>query len=74
MIVLHHYAKAGVLVGSCMFSVSGSACGLIMVMIPNNSLGYTKKATVNSLQVLPCSAENWIGPRYSGALRLLSIS
>ena len=34
-----------------------------MVMISNNTLGYTKKATVNGLQIVAYAAGNWIGPQ-----------
>ncbi|VUC26107.1 unnamed protein product [Clonostachys rosea] len=63
MIVLPQTAKAGLLIGYYMISVSGSAWGLVMVMISNNTLGYTKKATVNGLQILAYGAGNWIGPQ-----------
>lgn len=63
MIVLPQNMKTGLLVGYYMISVSGSAWGLVMVMISNNTLGYTKKATVNGLQILAYGAGNWIGPQ-----------
>ena len=32
-------------------------------MISNNTVGYTKKITVNGLQILAYGAGNWIGPQ-----------
>lgn len=52
MICLPQSAKAGLCIGYYMISVSGSAWCLVMVMISNNTLGYTKKATVNGLQII----------------------
>ncbi|KAJ4354697.1 uncharacterized protein N0V89_006434 [Didymosphaeria variabile] len=63
MIALPQDAKAGLLVGYYMTSVAGASWGLVMVMISNNTLGYTKKATVNGLQILAYGAGNWIGPQ-----------
>lgn len=63
MITLPQTAKAGLLVGYYMISVSGASWCLVMVMISNNTLGYTKKATVNGLQILAYGAGNWIGPQ-----------
>ncbi|CAM1502664.1 Fc.00g074400.m01.CDS01 [Cosmosporella sp. VM-42] len=37
--------------------------GLIMVLISNNTLGYTKKVTVNSIRIISYAAGNWIGPQ-----------
>ena len=34
-----------------------------MVLISNNTLGYTKKVTVNSVQIICYAAGNWIGPQ-----------
>ncbi|KAF7541883.1 hypothetical protein G7054_g263 [Neopestalotiopsis clavispora] len=63
MITLPQDAKAGLLVGYYLISVAGASWGLVMVMISNNTLGYTKKATVNGLQILAYGAGNWIGPQ-----------
>ncbi|KAF1954322.1 hypothetical protein CC80DRAFT_567503 [Byssothecium circinans] len=63
MITLPQDAKAGLLVGYYMVSVAGASWGLVMVVISNNTLGYTKKATVNGLQILAYGAGNWIGPQ-----------
>ncbi|KAK6216041.1 hypothetical protein LQW54_003815 [Pestalotiopsis sp. IQ-011] len=63
MITLPQDAKAGLLIGYYLISVSGASWGLVMVMISNNTLGYTKKATVNGLQILAYGAGNWIGPQ-----------
>ncbi|KAE8158898.1 major facilitator superfamily domain-containing protein [Aspergillus tamarii] len=63
MIVLPLHAKAGLLVGYYCIGAAGTAWCLVMVMISNNTLGYTKKATVNGLQILAYAAGNWIGPQ-----------
>lgn len=56
-------AKAALLIGYYLISVAGASWGLVMVMISNNTLGYTKKVTVNTLQILAYGAGNWIGPQ-----------
>ncbi|KAI2817346.1 hypothetical protein CBS147343_3246 [Aspergillus niger] len=63
MIVLPFHAKAGLLVGYYCIGAAGTSWCLVMVMISNNTLGYTKKATVNGLQILAYAAGNWIGPQ-----------
>ena len=63
MICIPQDAPAGLLIGYYMIGFSGSAWGLVMIMISNNTLGYTKKATVNGLQILAYGAGNWIGPQ-----------
>ncbi|KAF7555615.1 hypothetical protein G7046_g6520 [Stylonectria norvegica] len=63
MICIPPHAKAGLLVGYYLIGAAGSAWCLVMVMISNNTLGYTKKATVNGLQILAYAAGNWIGPQ-----------
>ncbi|RDW84617.1 putative MFS allantoate transporter protein [Coleophoma cylindrospora] len=63
MITIPTTAKAGLLIGYYMISVSGASWGLVMVMISNNTVGYTKKATVSGLQILAYGAGNWIGPQ-----------
>lgn len=56
-------ATGALLVGYYLISVAGASWGLVMVMISNNTLGYTKKVTVNTLQILAYGAGNWIGPQ-----------
>ncbi|KAF8857058.1 MFS general substrate transporter [Acephala macrosclerotiorum] len=56
-------AKPALLIGYYMISVSGAAWGLVMVLISNNTLGYTKKATVSGLQIIAYGCGNWIGPQ-----------
>ena len=63
MIVIPFHAKAGLLIGYYLIGAAGTAWCLVMVMISNNTLGYTKKATVNGLQILAYAAGNWIGPQ-----------
>ncbi|RAK82208.1 putative allantoate permease [Aspergillus fijiensis CBS 313.89] len=63
MIVLPLHAKAGLLMGYYFIGAAGTSWCLVMVMISNNTLGYTKKATVNGLQILAYAAGNWIGPQ-----------
>ena len=63
MIVIPLSAKAALLVGYYFIGAAGSSWCLVMVMISNNTLGYTKKATVNGLQILAYAAGNWIGPQ-----------
>ncbi|KAJ5985797.1 hypothetical protein N7522_012993 [Penicillium canescens] len=63
MTVIPLDAKAALLVGYYFIGAAGTAWCLVMVMISNNTLGYTKKATVNGLQILAYAAGNWIGPQ-----------
>jgi ACS family allantoate permease-like MFS transporter len=63
MITIPANVKGGLLVGYYFISAAGASWGLVMVMISNNTLGYTKKATVNGLQILAYAAGNWIGPQ-----------
>lgn len=63
MIFIPLSAKAALLVGFYFIGAAGSSWCLVMVMISNNTLGYTKKATVNGLQILAYAAGNWIGPQ-----------
>ncbi|KAH6884929.1 major facilitator superfamily domain-containing protein [Thelonectria olida] len=63
MIFIPLSAKAGLLIGYYFIGAAGSAWCLVMVMISNNTLGYTKKATVNGAQILAYAAGNWIGPQ-----------
>lgn len=63
MITIPFEAKGALLVGYYFISCAGASWGLVMVMISNNTLGYTKKATVNGLQILAYGAGNWIGPQ-----------
>lgn len=63
MITIPLEAKGALLVGYYFISAAGASWGLVMVMISNNTLGYTKKGTVNGLQILAYGAGNWIGPQ-----------
>lgn len=63
MILIPLSAQAALLVGFYFIGAAGSAWCLVMVMISNNTLGYTKKATVNGLQIIAYAAGNWIGPQ-----------
>lgn len=63
MIVIPLSAPAALLIGYYFIGAAGSAWCLVMVMISNNTLGYTKKATVNGVQILAYAAGNWIGPQ-----------
>ena len=63
MITIPMHAKAALLVGYYLIGAAGTSWCLVMVMISNNTLGYTKKATVNGLQILAYAAGNWIGPQ-----------
>jgi ACS family allantoate permease-like MFS transporter len=63
MVCIPLQAKGALLVGYYFISAAGASWGLVMVMISNNTLGYTKKATVNGLQILAYGAGNWIGPQ-----------
>ena len=63
MITIPMHIKGGLLVGYYFISAAGASWGLVMVMISNNTLGYTKKATVNGLQILAYGAGNWVGPQ-----------
>lgn len=61
VIPLEH--KGPLLFGNYLISCAGASWGLVMVLISNNTLGYTKKATVNTVQILGYAAGNWIGPQ-----------
>ncbi|THX57363.1 MFS general substrate transporter [Aureobasidium pullulans] len=63
MIVIPSHMSAGLLVGYYCISCAGASWGLVMVMISNNTIGHTKKVTVNGLQILAYGAGNWIGPQ-----------
>lgn len=63
MITIPLTAQAALLVGYYFIGAAGSAWCLVMVMISNNTLGYTKKATVSGCQILAYAAGNWIGPQ-----------
>ncbi|KAL3467212.1 major facilitator superfamily domain-containing protein [Aspergillus heterothallicus] len=63
MIVVPQDIKPVLLIGYYMISVAGALLGLVMTAISNNTLGYTKKVTVNGLQILPYAAGNWTGPQ-----------
>lgn len=63
MIVIPLSERAALLVGYYFIGAAGAAWCLLMVAISNNTLGYTKKATVNGLQILAYAAGNWIGPQ-----------
>ncbi|KAI8240766.1 putative transporter [Colletotrichum sp. SAR 10_96] len=63
MITIPLSSKGALLLGYWMISVSGSSWGLVIVAISKNTLGYTKKVTVNSLQIIAYAAGNWIGPQ-----------
>ena len=55
--------KGALLFGNYLISFAGASWCLVMVLISNNTLGYTKKATVNTVQILGYAAGNWIGPQ-----------
>lgn len=63
MIVIPLLSKAALLVGYYFIGAAGASWCLLMVTISNNTLGYTKKVTVNGLQILAYAAGNWIGPQ-----------
>lgn len=63
MIVIPLSERAALLVGYYFIGAAGASWCLLMVTISNNTLGYTKKATVNGLQILAYAAGNWIGPQ-----------
>lgn len=63
MITIPLESKGPLLLGYYFISCAGASWGLVMVMISNNTLGYTKKATVNGLQIIAYGAGNWIGPQ-----------
>lgn len=51
------------LFGYYLIATAGASWGLVMVLISNNTLGYTKKVTVNSIQIIAYAVGNWIGPQ-----------
>jgi MFS family permease len=63
MITIPLEHKGALLFGNYLISFAGASWCLVMVLISNNTLGYTKKATVNGLQILAYAAGNWIGPQ-----------
>ncbi|CAM1501226.1 Fc.00g103880.m01.CDS01 [Cosmosporella sp. VM-42] len=62
IILIPPSAKAALLVGYYFIGAAGSSWCLVMVVI-SNTLGYTKKAAVNGVQILAYAAGNWIGPQ-----------
>ncbi|PWN88795.1 MFS general substrate transporter [Acaromyces ingoldii] len=62
MITVPFSARPVLLLGYYFISAAGCAWGLVMTLISNNSLGYTKKLTVSALQIIAYGAGNWIGP------------
>lgn len=62
MITVPFSCKPVLLLGYYCISAAGCAWGLVMTLISNNSLGYTKKLTVSALQIIAYGAGNWIGP------------
>jgi MFS transporter, ACS family, allantoate permease len=63
MITLPQSASGGLLFGYYCISCAGASWGLVMTMISNNTVGFTKKTTVNALQIVAYGAGNWIGPQ-----------
>ncbi|TVY29160.1 putative transporter [Lachnellula hyalina] len=63
ILMITAHAKPALLIGYYLISVSGSAWCLVMVLISNNTLGYTKKATVSGAQIIAYACGNWIGPQ-----------
>lgn len=63
MITIPLSSQTALLVGYYFIGAAGSAWCLVMVLISNNTLGYTKKATVSGCQILAYGAGNWIGPQ-----------
>lgn len=82
MVALPLEQRAALLVGYYMIGAAGAAWCLVMAMISTNTLGFTKKATVNGLQILAYAAGNWIGPQtfragdapgYYGGKRMVAV-
>jgi MFS family permease len=63
MIVIPLEHRGPLLFGYYLIATAGASWGLVMVLISNNTLGYTKKVTVNSIQIICYAAGNWIGPQ-----------
>ncbi|TDZ35542.1 putative transporter [Colletotrichum trifolii] len=63
MMAIPPSARAALLVGYYLIGAAGASWCLVMVIISNNTLGYTKKATVNGLQILAYGCGNWLGPQ-----------
>ena len=63
MIVIPLSHQGPLLFGYYLIATAGASWGLVMVLISNNTLGYTKKVTVNSVQIICYAAGNWIGPQ-----------
>lgn len=63
MIVVPLSHQGPLLFGYYLIATAGASWGLVMVLISNNTLGYTKKVTVNSIQIIAYAAGNWIGPQ-----------
>lgn len=56
-------AAPALLVGYYLISCALAGWGLGMSLISANTVGYTKKLTVNGLQILAYAGGNWIGPQ-----------
>ena len=63
MIVIPLEHQGPLLFGYYLIATAGASWCLVMVLISNNTLGYTKKVTVNSVQIICYAAGNWIGPQ-----------
>jgi hypothetical protein len=55
--------KGALLFGNYLIYFSGASSGLVMVMIPNDTLCYTKKATVSGMRILAYAVGKWMGPQ-----------
>jgi MFS family permease len=55
--------KGVLLFGYSLIGAAGTGWGLTMAALSANSVGYTKKATVNAIQIIAYGIGNWIGPQ-----------
>lgn len=55
--------NAVLLFGYYLIGAAGAGWGLVMTLISNNSVGFTKKATVSGVQIIAYAVGNWIGPQ-----------
>ena len=55
--------NAVLLFGYYLIGAAGAGWGLVMTLISNNSVGFTKKATVQGVQIIAYAVGNWIGPQ-----------
>ncbi|KAK4686179.1 MFS transporter, ACS family, allantoate permease, partial [Tremellales sp. Uapishka_1] len=55
--------KGLLLFGYALMGAAGTGWGLTMASLSGNTVGYTKKATANGVQIIAYGIGNWLGPQ-----------